>query len=125
MNKEQITQAEAKFNEFKNHKIGSKDLEKASRKAGNLNEQMDNFKLLLSMIKDVWAGKFEMKSSDIAIIVGAIVYVVSPIDAIPDFIPFFGWVDDIAIVGYAMKKLTEVIAEYRVYKNIPYTKLLK
>ena len=125
MNKEQITQTEAKFNEFKNHKINSRDLEKASRKAGNLNEQMDNFKLLLSMIKDVWAGKFEMKTSDIAIIVGAIVYVVSPIDAIPDFIPFLGWVDDIAIVGYAMKKLTEVITEYRVYKNISYSKLLK
>jgi uncharacterized membrane protein YkvA (DUF1232 family) len=30
--------------------------------------------------------------------------VVSPIDAIPDFILVGGWIDDVAIVGYAIRK---------------------
>jgi uncharacterized membrane protein YkvA (DUF1232 family) len=53
---------------------------------------------------------------DMAIIVGAILYVVSPIDAIPDFLPIIGWIDDIAIVGLAMNKLSNLIAEYKRFK---------
>ncbi len=36
------------------------------------------------------------------------IYVISPIDIIPDFIPFSGWVDDIAIVplGFMLLRLT-------------------
>jgi uncharacterized membrane protein YkvA (DUF1232 family) len=30
--------------------------------------------------------------------VAAIIYLVSPIDLIPDFIPFFGWLDDLVMV---------------------------
>lgn len=29
----------------------------------------------------------------------ALVYVISPVDAIPDFLPGLGWVDDLAAVG--------------------------
>lgn len=28
----------------------------------------------------------------------AIIYLISPIDIIPDFIPFFGWLDDLVLV---------------------------
>lgn len=33
-----------------------------------------------------------------AILIGAIIYLISPIDVIPDFLGPLGWVDDIAIV---------------------------
>jgi uncharacterized membrane protein YkvA (DUF1232 family) len=32
---------------------------------------------------------------------GALIYVVSPIDAVPDVIPVFGWLDDIGVLGIA------------------------
>jgi uncharacterized membrane protein YkvA (DUF1232 family) len=32
-----------------------------------------------------------------------VLYVVSPIDLIPDGIPFLGWADDLAVVTFAMR----------------------
>ena len=32
-----------------------------------------------------------------------LLYVLSPIDLIPDWIPFFGWLDDIAIATFAIR----------------------
>ncbi len=42
---------------------------------------------------------------DKALVGGAILYIVSPIDLIPDFIPFFGEVDDLFILVLALQHL--------------------
>ena len=42
---------------------------------------------------------------DKLIVAGAIVYIVSPIDLIPDFIPFFGEIDDLFILVLALQHL--------------------
>ena len=46
-----------------------------------------------------------VSSTDKAILAGAIIYVISPIDFIPDFIPFIGQVDDIYLVALAILRL--------------------
>jgi uncharacterized membrane protein YkvA (DUF1232 family) len=32
---------------------------------------------------------------------GALLYTAWPIDAVPDFIPWLGWLDDVGILGFA------------------------
>jgi len=39
-------------------------------------------------------GEFQMSTSAYVTIMGCIVYVASPLDAIPDTIPIVGWYDD-------------------------------
>jgi hypothetical protein len=36
----------------------------------------------------------------VLLILASLIYVVSPIDAVPDFIPGLGWLDDLVVVGF-------------------------
>src|SRR5690242_21349479 len=42
---------------------------------------------------------------DKLLVLGAIAYIVMPIDLIPDFIPFFGEIDDVYILILALQRL--------------------
>jgi len=44
--------------------------------------------------------------------VGAIIYVISTIDAVPDILPIIGFSDDIGVVAYVISKLGNLISEY-------------
>jgi uncharacterized membrane protein YkvA (DUF1232 family) len=48
----------------------------------------------------------------------ALIYVVVPIDLIPD-VPFVGWLDDIGVMGLASAWLGRVVARYRVLPDAP------
>ena len=37
----------------------------------------------------------------------AFLYIISPIDLITDVIPFIGWLDDIGVLGMAVKYITQ------------------
>ena len=57
-------------------------------------------KLLFGLLRDS-----RVSVVDKLLVAGAIAYVVSPIDLIPDFIPFLGEVDDIFLVLTALQRL--------------------
>lgn len=46
---------------------------------------------------------------------GAIIYFISPIDAVPDFLPFFGYTDDVAILSQVLLNFKTYISD-RHYK---------
>ena len=101
------------FEAFQSHKLTEEDINKAEGKAENLADKTKDFKLLLQMAKDTFAGRYKMDMWNLSVIVGTIVYVISPIDAVPDFIPVLGWLDDAAIVGYAINRLGEEMKKYK------------
>ncbi len=101
------------FGRFRQRKITEEELSQAESKAKNLGSYVGDFKLLIAMCKDAITGKFKMNNWNLSIIIGTIIYVISPIDAIPDFIAVGGWIDDVAIVAYAIRKLSEEIERYK------------
>ncbi len=42
----------------------------------------------------------------------AVVYVVSPVDLIPDVMPVIGWLDDLGVVGLAVGFITRDISKF-------------
>ena len=47
----------------------------------------------------------KVSKADKAIIIGALGYMISPLDVIPDAIPLAGLTDDLAVLLYALKKV--------------------
>lgn len=101
------------FELFRKQKVTANDLNAAGQKASHLQNSKDDFLLLVQMCKDTLAGRYKMNTWNMSIIAATILYVVSPVDAIPDLIPVLGWLDDVTIVGYAISKLTTEMKRYR------------
>ena len=57
-------------------------------------------KLLAGLLKDA-----RVPTAEKALFIAAIVYVISPLDFIPDFFPFIGQVDDIYVVALTLLRL--------------------
>ncbi|MCY1046396.1 DUF1232 domain-containing protein [Corallococcus sp. bb12-1] len=43
----------------------------------------------------------------------AVLYFVSPVDAVPDFIPVFGWLDDLGVLSAAALFMVREVQRYR------------
>lgn len=72
----------------------------------------------ISFAKDVLALYRYMKDPLIgwgrkAVVVSALIYFITPIDAIPDFVPVFGYLDDLGVLSALLKFLgTELVPYY-------------
>ncbi len=47
-----------------------------------------------------------------SIVVAALVYFITPFDAMPDFAPLLGYLDDIGVIGWTIKFLGDEITSY-------------
>jgi uncharacterized membrane protein YkvA (DUF1232 family) len=47
------------------------------------------------------------------LVVGAIAYVVMPLDLVPDVIPVVGWLDDLGVAAIALAYAARTLARYR------------
>jgi len=104
------------FSVYKLKNLKKGDLDSAALKAPNLQEVKEDFKLLVDMGKDSYHGTYKINKWNLSVLVGTIIYVVSPLDAVPDIIPVLGWLDDVTIVTYSLSKLTEEIKRYKEFK---------
>lgn len=48
-----------------------------------------------------------------ALLVASVAYVVFPLDAMPDFAPLIGWVDDLGVLAFATAALHKALSRYR------------
>lgn len=67
--------------------------------------------LLLKIVLCHYAGRRDFKS--IKWVLGALLYVATPIDVIPDVIPFMGFADDAYVISWVMNELASEIADFK------------
>lgn len=85
---------------------------------GGLASIREDLTVMYSYVKDIVGGQYrEYGSGNLALIVGALIYLVSPFDFVADFIPF-GLVDDVAIISWALNRLSEEFNRYRQWRNM-------
>ena len=105
------------FEGFKRTNISEEELKNAKEKASFLGEMAEKFLLLVRMIEAALRGEYEIDLGSLALLRTAVIYVISPIDAAPDFLPFIGWLDDISVVGIIFKILEDMISKFEKYEK--------
>ena len=73
----------------------------------------ENLLLMKDYLYDVTTGKYkDYDVKKLLVIIGAVIYVVTPIDFLPDFIPP-GLIDDLSIVAWALKEASDELENYK------------
>ena len=106
------------FDKFKKEEITDAEILEGEEKAENLGDKKNDFLLLIDMVKDSINGSFKIPALTLASIIGSIIYVISPIDAIPDIIPVLGWGDDMTVIGVVMASIAATVADYKKHKGL-------
>lgn len=76
-----------------------------------------DIKLTLELSKDWVKGEYkDISNGSIMFIIGGFLYLVNPIDLIPDFL-VGGFLDDAAVLAYVFKKIGEELVTYKEWKK--------
>jgi len=108
-------------------KIREKDLEIVMDNQENISKKISNAtplrkftelgKIMFSMLKDIKNGTYpEVPWFTIASIVVALLYILNPLDIVPDFIPGIGYIDDLAVMSISMGWIETDIHKYLDWK---------
>jgi len=111
-----LKRAKKLYEKYKKTNITAEDLKKAGKLKNNLGAVASKFGLLLRMLQADKRGEFKIPTMDKVKIIGAIIYVISTIDAVPDILPIIGFGDDIGVVAYVISKLGSLISEYEKFE---------
>ena len=112
-----LKRAKKLYEKYKKTKVTVEDLKKAGKLKNHLGAVATKFGLLVRMLQADRRGEFKIPAMDKVKIIGAIVYVISTIDAVPDILPIIGFGDDIGIVAYVISKLGNLISEYEKFEK--------
>jgi uncharacterized membrane protein YkvA (DUF1232 family) len=73
--------------------------------------------LLREMLRDIRAGRYKPSRGTVASILFALFYFLFPLDVIFDFIPFFGYIDDLAVISFVLDRIKGEIERYEKIKG--------
>lgn len=73
--------------------------------------------LLFSMLLDSFKGRHPLPKKTALLLIFAFLYLISPVDIIPDVFPLIGLVDDVAVLVFSLNFIRGDLENYRAWKN--------
>ena len=129
MKKKTINKAQAKavLGEYAD-KVGADDVNNVLGKEDEIKKLFKRVKVLarylndlcdiFELLRDRVTGRYkEIPWRTIAALTGALIYALSPIDLLLDFIPGIGFLDDAIVIGLAVKLAQPDLDKYREWKE--------
>jgi uncharacterized membrane protein YkvA (DUF1232 family) len=98
----------------------AEDIEQKFAKQKALKNVLEHGKVMLSMIKDYASGKYrEVPYWAIGAVALALLYLINPLDVLPDVILGIGYLDDATVIAFCMKLIENEIEKYQTWKGTP------
>lgn len=93
------------------------EIEQKIKNAGVFEKYAEMAKQMLLMLKDYRRGLYtEVPWFTIGSIVFSLIYVLNPLDVVPDFIPGLGYIDDLSVFTFALRFIESDLHNYLDWK---------
>jgi uncharacterized membrane protein YkvA (DUF1232 family) len=109
-------------------KVTPKDIQTVAERSDEINKRfsargplkrfIEDGKVLTALIRDWRAGKYRQALyGTIAAVVFGLIYVINPLDIVPDVLPFLGALDDATVIGALLMLVERDLKKYRAWKE--------
>ena len=89
-------------------------LQERVKSSPRLRPFLDDIDTAYSLLRDYTTRRYrEVPWASIAAIVAALLYVLNPLDLVPDMLPFFGFIDDASILALCWSMVRSDLEKYR------------
>ena len=79
-----------------------------------LKDIKDKVYLIIDYLRDVSSGKYQDYSAkSLLILVAGMIYLLTPLDVIPDILPIMGFADDAAVIAWLFKEMNNELDKYK------------
>lgn len=93
-------------------------LEKKMKTIPVLGGVLSDIPVLISLVKSYIKKEYtDIPVHLIVAVISGLIYFLSPVDAIPDFIPGFGYVDDVSVIALCLKLVDDDLKEYQKWRE--------
>jgi len=76
------------------------------------------FQAMLRLIRAYAAGAYpDVPESTLVVIIAAVVYVVNPLDVIPDAVPALGYLDDATVIALAVRRSRQALDDFMTWET--------
>jgi len=102
------------------HRVSEKaeDIEKKFAKGKALKALMEQGQLMIQMVKDYVTREYrEVPYWAISAVALSLLYVLNPLDVIPDVILGVGYLDDATVVAFALRLIEKELEKYKAWKD--------
>lgn len=91
---------------------------KADKKEGYISKVWAEIQCMFRAVGAWVKGEYkDMPKSSLIAIVATLLYFVSPLDVLPDFIPLSGFLDDATVIGFAATQISKDLARFRAWEE--------
>ncbi|HUR36399.1 MAG TPA: YkvA family protein [Terriglobales bacterium] len=102
----------------RSRQLAEEALAKAEKNKGKLNKVWADISAMIRLIK-AWAkGNYrEIPWRSVSLAIAALLYLISPLDGMPDFIPALGLIDDVFVISWVMRGIQKDLEKFILWEQ--------